>query len=52
MTLSFEEPADGADDFAIIRARGAHKVYGNEEARHSLKALIADIPLERCEEEK
>ena len=42
LSLNFDEPADGADDFTRIRARGAQKLYGNGETRHSLKALIAD----------
>ena len=46
LSLSFEEPVPGADDFARIRARGAQKLYGNGETRHSLKSLIADVPLE------
>ena len=48
LSLNFDEPiaGAGADDFSRIRARGAQKIYGNGEARHSLKALIADVPLE------
>ena len=46
LTLSFDEPAAGADDFSRIRARNDHKMYGNGEAHHLLKALLADFPLE------
>ena len=40
LSLNFDEPVAGADDFSRIGARGAQKIYGNGETRHSLKALV------------
>ena len=44
LSLNFDEPVAGADDFSRIGARGAQKIYGNgeweRETRHSLKALV------------
>ena len=50
--MSFEEPVAGDDDFARIRARGKHSLFGNGETRHSVKALIADVPLEDTADER